>query len=323
MDVVRLEREPERAGPLDVSREDARVHWVALAAAAGVGGRTITRLLQHFGSLEQVFTAGDDRLLAIPGVGQRTAAAIRAVSLTAVEADMARWAAEGIETLTWEDPGYPANLLRSPLAPPVLFVRGELLPADARAVAIVGTRQPGPAEAQLARQMGLEFSRHGWTVVSGLALGIDAAAHRGALEAGGRTLAVLGSGLNCLYPSRHAALAGQIAGQGAVLSELSPEAAVSRQALIARNRITSGLCRAVIVVQSRADSGSANTAKWAWRQGRAVFAMAGEPAGNAALIAAGAEPIAPEGEDWDALSARLEQAEIREPVEEPSQPRLF
>lgn len=306
-----------------MSRGGARVHWVALAAAAGVGGRTITRLLQHFGSLEEVFSAGQERLLQVPGIGPRTAAAIGTVSLTAVEADMARWAAEGIETLTWEDPGYPANLLRSPLAPPVLFVQGTLLPADARAVAIVGTRQPDPELADLARVMALELARRGWTVLSGLALGIDAEAHRGALEAGGRTLAVLGSGLNCLYPSRHARLAEQIAGHGAVLSELSPEAAVSRQALIARNRITSGLSRTVIVVQSRADSGSVNTAKWAWRQGRAVFAVAGEPAGNSALLAAGAESIVPDGEDWEALSERLEQAEIREPAEEPTQPRLF
>lgn len=299
----------------------SRLHWVALATAAGVGGRTITRLLQHFGSLEEVLAAPPAALRGVPGVGPQTAAAIAAIDLPAVEAQLAGWEAGGVGVVTWEDAGYPRALLRTPDAPPVLFHRGELLPEDDRAVAIVGTRQPSRRGEALARQMASELARHGWVIVSGLAIGIDTAAHRGALEAGGRTLAVLGSGVENVYPRRAVSLAAQVATSGAVLSELQPGAGVSRQTLIARNRITSGLCRAVIVVQSQADSGSVNTARWAWKQGRAVFAVAG----NEALLAQGAEPIPAGGIDWDDLAARLAGVEIRPPVieEEAVQSRLF
>lgn len=302
----------------------SRLYWVALAATAGVGGRTITRLLQRFGSLEEVLAATPAALQGVPGVGPQTAEAIACVDLPAVEAQLAGWEAAGIRCVTWEDAAYPRVLLRTPDAPPVLFYRGDLLPEDDRAVAIVGTRQPNRRSEALARQMAAELARRGWVIVSGLALGIDMAAHRGALEVGGRTLAVLGSGVQNVYPRRGVALAAQIAASGVVLSEQPPGAGVSRQTLIARNRITSGLCRAVIVVESQADSGSANTARWAWKQGRAVFAVSGLAAGNEALLEQGAEPVLAGGIDWDDLAARLSDVEIRPPVEEePVQPRLF
>jgi DNA processing protein len=283
----------------------SKVHWVALATAGRVGGKTITALLQRFAVLDNVFDAPVAELERVPGVGPVTAQAIVGIDLVAVEAACDRWEQQEIAVITWQDRAYPPNLLLCDDAPPVLFVRGVLRRADWRAVAVIGTRQPKPASAELAHRMGFELARRGWAIVSGLALGIDAAAHRGALDAGGRTLAVLGSGLLRIYPNSHTALADSIARSGALLSELHPEATVNRQNLIARNRITSGLSRAVIVVQSGEDSGSVSTVRRAWAQGRAVLAVTGEDAGGEALLAGGAEPLSLDGLDWDALSERL------------------
>lgn len=288
----------------------SRAHWVALATAGGIGGRTVTALLEHFGSLEAACAAPESALRAVPGIGPSIAAAIRSIDLPAVETELTNFDEQSITVLTWQDDGYPALLMRTGDAPPVLFVRGRLLSEELRTVAVVGTRQPAPASAELAQQIGRELASRGWTVVSGLALGIDTAAHRGALAAGGRTLAVLGSGVSAIYPRRNARLAKAIQDHGAVLCEVHPRAGVSRQGLIARNRITSGLSRAVIVVQSSADSGSANTARRAAEQGRAVFAVTGEDAADATLIARGATPLNPAALDWDALSEQLDALPI-------------
>jgi DNA processing protein len=227
-----------------------------------------------------------------------------------------RFAERGIQVITWEDADYPPNLLRCDDAPPALFVRGALHSADTRAVAIVGTRTPRPEGARLARQLAFELAQRGWTVVSGLALGIDAAAHQGALDAVGRTLAVLGCGVLRMYPPANLSLAESILKHGAVLSEFHPETGVNAQNLIARNRITSGLSRAVIVVQSGEDSGSMSTARRAWQQRRAVFAVTGGDQGCETLLANGAEPLNPAVLDWDLLSARLEQVEVPSPSEQ-------
>jgi DNA processing protein len=235
---------------------------------------------------------------------------------------MQTFAAQGIRILTWEDAGYPANLLRAPDAPPVLFVRGEISQSDSRAVAVVGTRQPSPASASLARRVGHELAARGWVIVSGLAIGIDTDAHRGALDARGRTLAVLGSGVAAIYPRQNEALASEVMASGALLSEVHPLAGVDRQALITRNRITSGLSRATIVVQSTTDGGSMNTARRSLEQRRAVFLMKGE--GHESFD--GAISLVPDEIDWDAFSSRLDEIRIGPASNsEPSgqQPRLF
>ena len=216
------------------------------------------------------------QLQQVSGVGPKTAAAITQIDLDQVEADLTQFKQAGLITITWEDrDNYPTNLLRADDAPPVLYVKGDLSPSDTRAVAIVGTRQPDQSAALFAHNLAFELASRGWTIVSGLALGIDTAAHRGALAAKGRTLAVLGSGLLKVYPDQNIHLAGDISESGALLSELHPHTTVSAQNLIARNRITSGLSKAVIVVQAHDDSGSVSTARRAWKQGRAVFAAAG------------------------------------------------
>ncbi len=301
-------------------------HWVALTTQAGVGGKSITRLLRHFGSLEAVLTAAPDEIQQVRHIGPKIAAALARIDLPAAEAEVARFAAQGVQTVTWEDRDYPANLLLSEHAPPVLFVRGALDPAaDPHAVAVVGTRTPTRDSAALAQRIAHELVARGWTIVSGLALGVDTAAHRGALEAGGRTLAVLGCGVSAVYPRQNVALAGEIEHCGAVLCEVHPEAQVSKQALIARNRITSGLSRAVIVVQSGEDGGSMVTAHRARAQHREVFAVTGGGSGCEALLKSGAVALDPDALDFDALAARLDAIVITppEPPHESDQPRLL
>ncbi|GAB4473807.1 MAG: hypothetical protein Kow00124_13140 [Anaerolineae bacterium] len=292
----------------------SKLHWAALSTAARLGGRTVTRLLQHFGSLEAALGATEEELRQIAGIGPAAARAIKSIDLAVFEVQIAAAAREGIQIVTWEDAGYPSLLLHSSDAPPVLYVRGALSPADSRAVAVVGTRSPGPDSADLAHQIAYELAARGWTIVSGLAIGIDTAAHQGALRAGGRTLAVLGSGLRAIYPQRNVPLAEAIMGSGALLAEVHPDAPITPQTLVARNRITSGLSRAVIVVQSEKDSGSLATARRAWQQGRRVYAVLGsEGSGLDDLVRQGAMPLQPDQIDWDALSKEIDGLEIRPP----------
>ncbi|MEJ2149510.1 MAG: DNA-processing protein DprA [Chloroflexota bacterium] len=282
-----------------------KAHWVALATTARIGGKTITRLLAQFGSLEAALAASTDELTQVPRIGPQTAEAIHAIDMRQVEADLVRMARVGIQVVTWEEPIYPSNLLGCDDAPPVLFMRGAFTEQDKKAVAIVGTRTPSDLGEDLAYQLGYELACRQWTIVSGLAIGIDTAAHQGALDAGGRTFAVLGSGLGNVYPHRNREMAWVIAKRGVVMAEVHPSAKVSPQNLVARNRITSGLSKAVIVVEAEKDSGSLNTARRAWKQGRRVFTVAHSAAGCDELIAAGAETISREWLDWDAFSTYL------------------
>ncbi|MGF1506696.1 MAG: DNA-protecting protein DprA [Chloroflexi bacterium] len=303
----------------------SELHWVALATKTRAGGAALRQLLRRYASIEAIFEASYQDLLRIPGIGPRTAASIANVDMDAAAAALSRCSYHNIHIVTFEDTDrYPSNLLLIPDAPPVLFTQGTLQPLDWRAVGIVGTRWPGSAGAEFARLAAYELAARGWAVVSGLALGIDAAAHQGALEAHeGRTLAVLGCGLLNLYPPQNSQLARDIQGAGAILSELPPDAGVSARRLLARNRITSGLSRAIIVVEAGEDSGSLATARRARKQGRAVYAVSGGDVGCEALIAQGALPIEPQTVDWDALSAQIAALPVQPPPDEPAQMPLF
>ncbi|OGX37315.1 MAG: DNA protecting protein DprA [Omnitrophica WOR_2 bacterium RIFCSPHIGHO2_02_FULL_68_15] len=179
---------------------------------------------------------------------------------------------------TLADPGYPAPLRLLAAPPPVLYAWGRWIPEDAAAVAIVGSRACSIQGQMAAEKLAHDLAAHGLTIVSGLARGIDAAAHRGALRAGGRTIAVLGSGLHRLFPPEHAALAREISGQGAVFSEFPLEMEPLRWNFPRRNRLISGLSVGVIVVEAAGRSGALITATHAAEQGKEVFAMPG-PAG--------------------------------------------
>ncbi len=283
----------------------SRLHWFALSTLPGIGGTTARRLLERFGSVEAIFAAPDEALLQTPRINAALVARLRAISLEARQAELTSLADEGIQVVTWSDPDYPASLHAISDAPPLLFVRGSLLTDDTQAVALVGTRKPDAHYVEVTTMLARELARRSLTIVSGLALGIDTAAHQGALQAAtGRTLAIPGSGLRALHPRQNQPLAEKIVQQGALLSELHPDTRARGNNLMARDRIVSGLSRAVIVVAAGAQSGSLDTAAKARRQGRLLFAVPGSP-GTDALIADGAELLAPETIDLEALAQRI------------------
>ena len=241
----------------------------------GVGPVRMAQLLQEHGTPEAALAAGPvawDR----PALrGRRTPRVPPPVSL---EEELALIERERVHLVTVVDADYPAALRTIHDPPPVLYVRGHLLPEDAAAVAIVGTRMATAHGLAVAERLGRELAAHGLTIVSGLARGIDSAAHRGALRAGGRTIAVLGSGLLRLFPPEHQALAAQIAEHGAVLSEFPLQMSPRRETFPQRNRVIAGLSLGTVVVEAPARSGALITASFALEQGREVFAVPG-PAG--------------------------------------------
>lgn len=276
-----------------------RVQWITLALIPRLGRRTLERLLAHFGSLDAVLSADDAALKAVPRIGAKTAAAIRAADPHATAAALDDWQAAEISALLPGDDAFPARLAALDDSPAVLFWRGSALPgADTPCVAIVGTRRPTRAARELALALAETLVPDGWTVVSGLALGIDTAAHSGALSGRGMTVAVLGSGLSTIYPPSNAALAEHIAAHGALLSEVHPDATPDRSALVARNRLISGLSDAVIVVEAGLDSGSLHAARFAQAYGRALFTADSPAAGNRRLLAEGAVRLPADAARW-------------------------
>lgn len=249
---------------------------LALCLVPGVGPRTRQALLEHFGTPGKVFETSGALLQEIPGVGPKLATQIH----LARDRSQARqiWELceqQAIQIITNSDPRYPPLLKQIADPPGVLFLRGELRATDEVAIAIVGTRHPSLYGLRQAERLAASLARAGVTVVSGLARGIDAAAHQGALGAGGRTLAVLASGVLHIYPPEHRSLAEQILAQGALLSEAPPEAEPLAGAFPQRNRLISGLSLGVVVVEAPSRSGALITARHAMEQGREVFAVPG------------------------------------------------
>jgi DNA processing protein len=206
-----------------------------------------------------------------------------------------RCAGDGIAILTFGDPGYPASLREIPSPPLVLYRAGRPFPEDP-AVAIVGSRAPTPAGKEFARQLSGDLAGSGWTIVSGMARGIDAAAHEGALGAGGPTVAVLGCGADVVYPPEHGELRERILRNGAILSEYPPGTLPMPHRFPARNRIVSGLSRGVVVAEAPERSGALITARVALEQGREVLVVPGNPwfahtAGSNRLLREGAAPV--------------------------------
>jgi len=275
---------------------DMKRYWVAFNRVHGIGAVRFAALLEHFGDLERAWEASSEALLA-SGIGPHTVRRL-VESRTSIDPDdeMEHLERAGVDVLTWLDEAYPPLLRQADNAPPVLYIRGRLEAADHDAVAVVGTRRPTPYGQSAARDIAATLAVHGVTVVSGLARGIDAYAHHAALEAGGRTLAVLGSGLDEIYPAEHRRLAEEIAAKGALLTDYAlgtrPEAANFPP----RNRIISGLARAVVVVEAGEESGALITARFAADQGRDVFAVPGSiynraSRGTNRLIQEGATPL--------------------------------
>ncbi|MDQ7040344.1 MAG: DNA-processing protein DprA [Rhodothermus sp.] len=249
---------------------------VALTLVPGVGPGRIRALLARFGSAQAALQASVAALVQVPGIGAQTARRIASFDdWDAVDAQFERAERVGATLIPAWDARFPP-LLRQIYDPPaLLWVRGTLAPEDSNAVAIVGTRRPTDYGLRTARKFAAALAREGVTVISGLAYGIDAAAHRGALEADGRTLAVLGSGVDRFYPARHAPLAQAIMTQGALLSELPLGAAPDAPNFPRRNRLISGLARAVLIVEAYERGGALITARLALEQDRDVLAIPG------------------------------------------------
>jgi DNA processing protein len=289
-----------------------------LALTSGVGPRLRRLLLARFGTSTAALDAPLSELREVPGVGAKLSQAIhRARSEVDVENQLALCREHGLRVLTESDCDYPRNLREIPDPPAVLFVRGQLLPRDALAVAIVGSRHGTQYGRVQAERLAASLARAGLTIVSGLARGIDGVAHRAALDAGGRTLAVLGSGLLNIYPSEHCDLAADVAGSGAVLSEFPLGAAPLAGAFPQRNRIISGLSLGVIVVEAADRSGALVTARHAVEQSREVFALPGRvdsrmSRGCHRLIRDGAALVETADDVLEALGPLVERAPVSE-----------
>ncbi|MBM7867095.1 DNA-protecting protein DprA [Heliobacterium gestii] len=251
--------------------------WIALSALPGIGPRRFYALLGHFGTARAAWMAADERWDGIAGLSrqgwERTLQARRRTERT--KALLRRLAQGDIAALLVTDGNYPALLRNIPDPPPVLYIRGRLLPEDGEALAIVGTRKPSPYGAKVCAAVARELTLRKRTIVSGMARGIDGIAHQSALEAGGRTIAVLAGGVDIIYPPEHGKLAGWIVEQGALVSEYPPGTRPEPGTFPARNRIISGLSTGVIVVEAGEKSGALITADQALEQGRDVFAVPG------------------------------------------------
>lgn len=269
---------------------------IALTSVKYVGAVRFRMLLAAFGSAQAAWAATPAQWQAAGLPPAATAGLAQARQSLVLEQIPARLAQHGVRALTWEDAEYPRRLKELEQAPPVLYVRGDLLPEDDWAVAIVGTRQVTAYGRQVAEELAGFLARRGITVVSGLAKGVDAVAHTAALRAGGRTLGVVAHGLDSIYPTAHHGLAQEMTRSGAVLSDYALGTPPDSANFPPRNRIISGLAQAVVVIEAGERSGALITAGFAAEQGREVFAVPGpiyapNSKGCNMLIERGAHPL--------------------------------
>jgi DNA processing protein len=256
--------------------DDELLDLMRLNLIAGIGPRLQSLLTARFGSPAGILSASGSDLLSVDGVGPKLSAALSAARDSQEAArELQRCRDSGIRLLTRAAPEYPGLLTELPDAPPLLYCQGMLEERDGLAVAIVGSRQCTLYGRQQAERIAGALARAGMTIVSGLARGIDASAHCGALAAGGRTIAVSATGLANIYPPEHASLAQEIASQGAMLSESPLDRGPSRGIFPQRNRIISGVSLGVVIIEANRQSGALHTARHAMEQGREVFAVPG------------------------------------------------
>ena len=249
---------------------------LALALVPGLGPKLTAALLARFGSPAAARRATAAELLEIPHIGEKLAGALSAALRTVdIGPELDLLARYDVRPVPLGFPGYPPPVASVVAPPPLLYFRGAWADADTNAIGIVGSRACTTYGRKMAEQLARDLVRAGFTIISGLARGIDGFAHRAALDAGGRTIAVLAGGLSRIYPPEHADLADAVAKQGAVVTETPMTVAPQPGMFPARNRIISGLSRAIIVVEANAKSGALITATHAGEQGREVFAVPG------------------------------------------------
>jgi len=255
--------------------DDAKKYWVGFNLVKGIGAVRMRKLMDYFGSAEQAWNASQETL-EISGLSPKIVQTIIHTRTSGMLDRMWDYLQEQeIKVIVWSDQNYPRRLEEIEQPPPVLYLRGTLIDEDQWAVAIVGTRRVTPYGRQVAEDIAGSLTSNGITIVSGLARGTDAIAHQAALRNGGRTLAVLGNGVDRIYPPEHSKLAEKIIGHGAVISDYPPGTAPEAANFPPRNRIIAGLSQAVIIVEAGEKSGALITAAFAAEQGREVFAVPG------------------------------------------------
>ncbi len=275
---------------------DTKPYWIGFNLVKGIGPVRLATLINVFGDVKTAWLASEAQLQEA-GLSEKLATRLLKVRQTvSLDELWQKIQTQGFSVLTWDDEAYPSRLREIHRSPPVLYVRGELQIEDEWAVAIVGTRHFTSYGQQVTEKIAATLARNGVTIISGLARGIDGIAHRAALEAGGRTLAVLGSGVDNIYPPDHRNLAQKIIEQGAIISDYPLGTPPDGSNFPPRNRIISGLSKAVIVIEAGQRSGALITASYATEQGREVFAVPGgifapKSKGPNRLIKSGAHPL--------------------------------
>ncbi len=250
--------------------------WIALSMLYDIGPVGSRKLLSVFGTPEGIFNAALDDLLAVEGIGINRAKNIRDFSSWKdIEKRINVMEKRGIKAVSFDDSSYPEMLREIEDTPIILYTKGDIIPQDRYAIAIVGSRKPTPYGTSVTENISEELASMGFTIISGMARGIDALSHKGSLRAGGRTMAVLGSGLDIPYPPENKGLMDKIASSGCVMSEFPPGTPPDRENFPRRNRLISGLSLGVLVIEATSDSGSLITAGYALEQSREVFAVPG------------------------------------------------
>ena len=294
-------------------------YWVGFNIVRGIGPTRLRALLDYFGDIEQAWHAPAAELRRA-GLDRRSLEnLLETRAKRDLDRELERIAATGAHVLTWESRGYPRLLHEIPDPPPVLYVKGTITEEDAWAVAVVGTRRALPYGREVTRRLTAALARSGITIVSGLARGIDAEAHRAALKAGGRTIAVLGCGIDRMYPPEHSKLGEQIIAHGAIVSDYPLGTKPEGSNFPPRNRIISGLSLGVLVTNAGVRSGALITTSFAAEQGRDVFAVPGSIlsagcAGTNRLIQDGAKAVLCPEDILEELNLTMvaEQAEARQ-----------
>jgi DNA processing protein len=301
----------------------SRKHWIGFNLVKGIGPMKVRALLDHFGDLEIAWRADTSDLRQV-GLDRRALTNLLQVRARIdLDAELERLAEHDVRALTWLDSDYPPHLLQIADPPPVLYVRGQLTHEDEWAVAVVGTRRASAYGKTVTLRLTGDLAANHVTIVSGLARGIDGEAHRAALKAGGRTIAVLGCGLDLIYPPEHRQLARDILKNGAIVSEYSLGTRPEASNFPPRNRIISGLSLGVLVVEAGLKSGALITADFAADQGREVFAVPGNlyarsSVGTNRLIQDGAKLVLGAEDILEELNLMLvaQQNEVRAVVPE-------
>ena len=310
----------ERARSAQGNADADAPYWAALRNVTGIGPVRFDRLLTAFGTIHDAWEADAAALRGV--LDRRSLESLVAYRRSAdPEGEYAALRAEGIEVVTLRHESYPDLLREVPAPPPVIFLRGTITLEDRRAVAIVGTRRLSSYGREMARALARDLAQAGVTIVSGLARGIDGIAHAAALDAGGRTIAVLGNGVRRVYPAEHRQLAARITEAGAVLSDFHPDAPPDGPNFPARNRLISGLALGVVVVEAPMRSGALITVDFAADQGRDVFAVPGSvlspaSAGCNRILRDGARPVRSADDVLEDL--RLGEAPQQIPLESPA-----